>query len=213
MAELLKNIIFIFEEIGRPAHLSTIYKRMKAIIPRGERTRNFQAAVRGTIYNSSSDSDTYRGINDYFYHETETGEKSGIWGLRKWRETQRPIDGEDYPPARRSVEVSRIIRDSRTARKAKRLHKDRCQVCGEYIEFLNGNRYSEAHHIRPLGGEHRGRDCLENILVLCPNHHAMMDYGAIKIDLSLIHAVAGHNIELANVKYHNTRICGNENPA
>jgi predicted restriction endonuclease len=33
------------------------------------------------------------------------------------------------------------------------------------------------HHVQPLGGVHRGKDTNDNMLVVCPNHHAMFDYG------------------------------------
>lgn len=45
-----------------------------------------------------------------------------------------------------------------------------------------GQRYSEAHHIRPLGDLHRGNDVKENIVILCPNHHAEFDYVATTIE-------------------------------
>jgi hypothetical protein len=44
--------------------------------------------------------------------------------------------------------------------------------------------YCEAHHIRPLGIPHNGADSSDNILIVCPNHHKTLDYGAMMIDLS-----------------------------
>ena len=51
----------------------------------------------------------------------------------------------------------------------------KCQVCGERIECADGSFYAEVHHIRPLGGNHGVNDIRENMLVLCPTHHAMFD--------------------------------------
>ena len=48
--------------------------------------------------------------------------------------------------------------------------------------FLQGEYMSEVHHIRPLG-KHDGADIIENMIVVCPNHHAMFDRGAITISL------------------------------
>lgn len=44
-----------------------------------------------------------------------------------------------------------------------------------------GGKYAESHHIRPLGKKHQGIDHQSNMVVLCPNHHAMFDYGVIAI--------------------------------
>ena len=64
----------------------------------------------------------------------------------------------------------------------KDLYQNKCQICGETIEVSPGNFLSEVHHIRPLG-EHDGADVIENMIVLCPNHHTMFDRGSITIDL------------------------------
>jgi len=42
-------------------------------------------------------------------------------------------------------------------------------------------RYAEAAHIVPLGGGYDGPDDEENILCLCPNHHAAFDHGGIYV--------------------------------
>ncbi len=41
---------------------------------------------------------------------------------------------------------------------------------------------------RPLGAPHHDPDTLDNILCLCPNHHALFDHGGVGIgeDLSLV---------------------------
>ncbi len=43
---------------------------------------------------------------------------------------------------------------------------------------------------RPLGSPHNGPDAPDNILCLCPNHHALFDHGGAGIsgDLALIGA-------------------------
>jgi hypothetical protein len=90
----------------------------------------------------------------------------------------------------------------------KLLHQYQCQICGYYIRLSNGNRYAEAHHIRPLGGTHKGPDVAENILILCPNHHAECDLGAIKLDLGKIRLHPDHPITASYVEYHNRNIYG-----
>ena len=74
----------------------------------------------------------------------------------------------------------------------------------------SGN-YSEGAHIRPLGRPHDGDDATDNILSLCPNHHVMLDKGAISIsnDFELLGEEVGsltlhekHKINLSNLEYH-----------
>ncbi|MFD0222818.1 HNH endonuclease [Streptomyces hirsutus] len=64
----------------------------------------------------------------------------------------------------------------------KRLHDDRCQICGLQLSTRFGT-YSEAAHIRGLGRPHNGPDKLSNLLALCPNHHVQFDALAIYIDI------------------------------
>jgi TPR repeat protein len=101
----------------------------------------------------------------------------------------------------------------------KGLYKDTCQVCGGKIDIGFGKGVSEVHHIRPLG-RHNGPDNIENMIVLCPNHHAMFDRGAITIDLinEIVQHINpsdylnGHQLKLDHfvkqefVNYHNEHI-------
>ena len=89
-------------------------------------------------------------------------------------------------PQRRTTNVSRVIRDSALSRFLKSLYHHRCQICRFTFARVGGVRYSETHHIRPLGGGHNGIDKETNMIVLCPNHHSMMDFGAIAIHPDLL---------------------------
>ena len=71
---------------------------------------------------------------------------------------------------------------------------------------VHDSTYSEAHHIRPLGSPHNGPDIAENILVLCPNHHVMCDYGSIHLYLKNLHVHSRHCIGAPFIEYHNTVI-------
>jgi hypothetical protein len=82
---------------------------------------------------------------------------------------------KESPPSRIAQTVNRITRDTAAAKSLKGLYQHRCQVCGFQIPVSRGEYYIEVHHVRPLGGEHRGHDEHSNMLVLCPNHHAMFD--------------------------------------
>lgn len=112
------------------------------------------------------------------------------------------------PPVRIETTTFRILRDTKVAIRVKELHNYQCQICGTTIELPNGRRYAEAHHIRPLGGNHEGDDAIENVLCLCPNHHAKCDYGVILLDLADISGVTGHDISPDNIRFHNEKIYG-----
>lgn len=73
------------------------------------------------------------------------------------------------------------LRNTLLAFDVKDRYQNICQVCRNTVE-LRQNSYAEAHHIRPLGTPHLGPDNEGNILVVCPNHHVMLDRGAISID-------------------------------
>jgi 5-methylcytosine-specific restriction endonuclease McrA len=99
------------------------------------------------------------------------------------RDSEAEIEfrGSDEPPDRRETKVNRVIRDSALSRFLKSLYNHQCQICKFTFLLTAGRRYAETHHIRPLGRKHNGIDKETNMIVLCPNHHAMMDFGAIAI--------------------------------
>jgi hypothetical protein len=113
----------------------------------------------------------------------------------------------DLSEARREkTDLYRILRDTEIGRRLKRHHEDKCQICGFVITFPDGRTYSEAHHIQPLGTPHGGPDIAENVLVLCPNHHAMCDYGAIELKSEALRMHPSHRVDPRFLTYHNTRI-------
>jgi HNH endonuclease len=112
----------------------------------------------------------------------------------------------DTPPDRQKTTVYRILRDTNTAMRVKEFHNHECQLCGKIIELPNGRRYAEAHHIKPLGTPHSGPDVAENILCLCPNHHAELDYGVIALDLTSLRKAVDHTIDAKYINYHNELI-------
>lgn len=61
----------------------------------------------------------------------------------------------------------------------KKLREHRCQVCGTQIAKKGGGYYIEAAHITPKA--EGGQETLDNIVILCPNHHKMFDWGEVEI--------------------------------
>lgn len=72
-------------------------------------------------------------------------------------------------------------RDTKRVRALKILYRNCCQICGVALVDINGIGYSEVNHIQPLS-EHKGVDREINMIVLCPNHHTLMDMGIITLD-------------------------------
>ncbi|WP_259076378.1 HNH endonuclease [Salinibacter ruber] len=114
----------------------------------------------------------------------------------------RDLD-EPEQPNRVRREVLRVVRDSTHSRTVKEEQDYECQICGETLRLANGDRYAEAHHVHPLG--EGGKDIPANIMCVCPNHHALLDYGAIPLDLEEIEGVGSEYIE-----YHNSQIFESE---
>ncbi len=110
-------------------------------------------------------------------------------------------------PDRDTIQVNRIIRDTKMAVEIKELYHYVCQICGYYIEFEDGRRYAEAHHIKPLGSPHNGPDSRANILCLCPNCHAKLDFGIIELNAQKINYDAQqHSLGCEFIEYHNAFI-------
>lgn len=110
------------------------------------------------------------------------------------------------PPPRILSTTNRIIRDTALAQRVKSLYHHRCQFCNFTIDLGNGQKYAEAHHVRPLGAGHLGPDIIENILCVCPNHHAALDLGAIRVSMGDLRFVDGHSIHADFIDYHNNVI-------
>jgi 5-methylcytosine-specific restriction protein A len=102
--------------------------------------------------------------------------------------------------------INRIIRDTVLSRKVKNIYKFQCQICRNTLQLHDGQLYAEAHHIKPLGSKHNGPDIEGNIICVCPNCHAQVDFGAVKIDKRKLLIMPGHNISDEYVTYHNTKI-------
>ena len=109
-------------------------------------------------------------------------------------------------PQRVTVQVTRVLRETALIRDLKILHTDTCQLCGTRLSFPDGRSYSEGHHLRPLGKPHNGPDLAENVLILCPNCHALCDYGAVRLVIKVLRRETGHKISERYVRYHNSKI-------
>jgi predicted restriction endonuclease len=128
-------------------------------------------------------------------------------------------------PETRTVLRTVRMRNTLLAADLKRRYENTCQICGMQLPLVECS-YAESHHVKPLGSPHFGPDIEGNILVACPNHHTMLDRGAIKIDpISLVveHWSGAftprklviqpwHVLERDYLAYHATEIFGKNGP-
>lgn len=70
-------------------------------------------------------------------------------------------------------------RDNKTIAQIKILRDFKCQMCGMSIIKKDGGKYIEAAHIKPK--HQKGCETLDNIIILCPNHHKEFDLGSLVI--------------------------------
>jgi predicted restriction endonuclease len=204
MSTWLDDIAIALSNLGGIAHYEDLYLEVRKV--RGNTLPDsWKQIIQRTIQDHSADSDGFKGHNVFY---SVKGIGSGVWGLRSHLLSTPFASDIDSPtlPDRLLIETYRILRDTELARKIKALHKNICQVCGQTVTFLSGETYAEAHHIKPLGTPHNGPDVAENIVVLCPNHHVMFDYGAIQLDAKELCSVQGHVIGDVYVAYHNENI-------
>ena len=122
-----------------------------------------------------------------------------------------PQDANVPDPEFSTTIVSRRIRDSALARDVKKLYDFHCQVCDTQVPTFDGSTYAEGAHVRPLGRPHVGRDALENILCLCPNHHTQFDFGGLVLSDNL-EAVETHNMTvISNLVFRKNHVVNMEN--
>ena len=215
MATWAEDICRALQNLGGVAPLSDIYNEVRKIRPLPH-PREFEATIRGAIERSSLDSSAYSSGKNLFFSLHGLGQ--GVWGLRsyvKQTPTASDLMEQTLPdgnaiPEQVPQKAYRILRDTDLARKIKLLHKNTCQLCGTQVQ-LNDRSYSEAHHLKPLGQPHYGPDIPENIIVVCPTCHVILDYSAAPLIAHKINTVAGHVIGREYLEYHNTQYAVSRN--
>lgn len=144
--------------------------------------------------------------------------------------TYQELEGDPAPLGVKGVEsptTKQVLRNVRLrcsflASEVKRRYKNICQVCRTPVVIAAQKYFANAHHLWPLGSPHFGPDLIGNIIVLCPNHHAMFDRGAVSIvpdSLVVLHKIEGvfsprtriyleswHSLGQKYLKYHHGEI-------
>lgn len=127
------------------------------------------------------------------------------------KESERKLIASDIDtkgvakPDRLKLEVYRVIRDTELSKKVKKEKGYKCEICGLKLQISTSEYYVEVHHIKPLGKPHNGPDIRGNLICVCPNHHALLDFGAIRLEKNKYEGVSDKYIN-----YHNDVICRNQ---
>ncbi|SMD37660.1 5-methylcytosine-specific restriction enzyme A [Reichenbachiella faecimaris] len=100
-------------------------------------------------------------------------------------------------------EVNTILRKKPLVDRLKKLYDNTCQICGTKIALGNKRFYSEAHHIVPLGKPYNGKDRLDNMICVCPNHHVQLDLKAIRLERNSL-KLKRHELSNDFINHHNS---------
>jgi hypothetical protein len=102
---------------------------------------------------------------------------------RELSRLERDLKNRSDVYVRRKVEAL-IRKDAPLIRALKARYQYRCQFprCAVVIPMRNGRKYCEVAHVK--GVADGGRAIRANLVVLCPNHHKMLDYGEVRISVS-----------------------------
>ena len=117
-------------------------------------------------------------------------------------------------PKKIKTTIVRVIRDTAKTKKLKIRYDNICQVC----RYKIAENYSDVHHVWPIGD--KGDDDYDNMLVLCPNHHAMFDLALIQFDelrkghlvhvngkeIGKLYFKKDHRIHQKNIEHNNMRV-------
>lgn len=206
MATWWQDVATAVENLGGVAAYKDIYAEVRRL--RGDGVANLEAVVRKEVERHSSDSRAFEGRRDLFYSVEGLG--GGVWGLRGADRPTLPANDLDVPdgagaPERVEQFTFRIVRETALARRLKKLHQHECQLCSLTVTLADGSRYSEGHHLRPLGGPHHGPDVASNIIVVCPTCHVLLDYFAMPLVSDSIRRLDIHAIAAEHIAYHNAR--------
>lgn len=204
----LNEIVRALRELGGAARATIIKDRVTinrgAMPPQYKRSHSYRETIARIIENHCPQSLNYRGTPHF------ERVKRGTYRLIDWQfSIPQAVDlNEPGPAARVEIKQSRILRDTAIAREVKKLHGFKCQLCGDAVKLYGGKLYAEAHHIQPLGSPHNGPDIKENIICVCPNHHAQLDFGAISLEAMNLRICLGHKIAKKYIDYHNEKVFG-----
>ena len=128
-------------------------------------------------------------------------------------------DAADGPPSNEGSDGdAALVVDADLERELRSRYDDTCMLCGDRRQRGPDAGYSEVHFLMPRAAPHDGPTAAANAVVVCPNHRADLEHGAVTIDpqtRSVDHAyeprvsgrtlstVADHEVGAQYLAYHN----------
>ena len=173
----------------------------------------YQLPVRVTrgyqVENGPNQGYRYDGLYYVNFHERVRG-RSGFYICRfhlqselTIKDLEKRLEGSlspDYEkPSRTEIKVSKLNRSVNLREKIKDIYDYRCQVCDIFLEKPDGG-IAVGAHIKGLGRPHNGPDVIENMMCLCPNHHAQFDAFSFYIDPTSFELVGLTGFENSKIK-------------
>jgi len=119
------------------------------------------------LSNSQKDEIEQIEIIDLYKEKSKKKLKTELENLPELESEEVYVNQKKYKRNNKAIALIKLLRDNV------------CQICGEYIRKKDGTKYIEAAHIKAKRDS--GNETLENILLLCPNHHKEFDLGDLKI--------------------------------
>ena len=234
--EILKNVLkndwFLFAYNGKYMYAAQVKERRKLVVSfknlteinRGFVKTNNELGISSSMPSvhripllDVNDSKTQQIIKKYhsiegFLHERKIQIKKPPKKIIKEINIE-PASVKKIPKKIKTT-IVRVIRDTARTKKLKTRYDNICQVCRSKI----AENYSDVHHVWPIGDD--GDDDYDNMLVLCPNHHAMFDLALIEFDesrdgqirwvnskeIGKLYFQTDHRIHRKNVEHNNMRV-------
>ena len=132
--------------------------------------------------------------------------------------TDAPDGADELLSSEGSGEDAALVVDADLERELRSRYDDTCMLCGDRRQCGPEAGYAEVHFLMPRAAPHDGPAAAANAVVVCPNHRADLEQGAVTIDpqtRSIDHAyepgvsgrtlstAADHEIGAQYLAYHN----------
>ena len=161
--------------------MRTVHEAIESAIEKNLKIRII--VLDGKMGNANTQSKvSKRALDRSIWHVTAHNKKTGDCILTRGAEIENAVDDISAPPEgnrfpdRARVIVQVIKRDNQVRAHAIKRAKGKCEYCNvQGFPTTTGGFYVEAHHIIALCDS--GRDTVDNVIALCPQHHRQAHYG------------------------------------
>ncbi|MBC8488082.1 MAG: HNH endonuclease [Bacteroidetes bacterium] len=174
LRKILEEPQIVLEE-GLKATRNSLEKLLTKItkdsFPQDKESQQEPSGGSDSGFNMQPKSESKQILDDFLTEENLANQ------LQQINEVMKAVEPEKVE----SVVSETIRRDSSMIKSLKEFHQYKCQFpgCNVKIPKKSGGFYIEVAHIKPV--KNGGQSVIGNLLVLCPNHHMMIDYGDFEV--------------------------------